>query len=620
MGLPYIVLTAALALSWVRAVIRTARAPADGLRPPGRWGWLAVLGAGAAPAVYMGLSEGFWPAVAGKSGSIGDIVFGAPDADRIGILDRLVGTYGVRDTPLALILGVGAALVAWGLAGPVDAPLRRRDVRSRLLTAAVVVVGARVLVAIGFSGALRAALILTGAALVGLTVWSVVLAARAPVIVTANRWFWIAVLVAGGVVGLVAAVTVDISGNGWRLWRSLLTVGAAPVVGLGAFHLLATPAPALRDLRVLRIVTQVATALVVLALASYLSGNLLTNLSDKGISTTFDNLGNRTDFVIQDASFSPSQPIREGIVVLVRNTFAVVIVGIPVTLLIGVVIGVARLSTNWLVNRAAALYVEILRNIPPLIVIIFFSQAVLLPLPRITEASEPLGMFVISNVRMAFPSIATTERGDLYGMVLVLGLIAAAVVARWRTRVWERTGADHHRVAWALGVFGAVAVVGWFALGGPWTVSLPRRDGRVITGGIRTLAPYVAVTAGLTLYTASHVAEIIRGSILAVPKGQTEAANALGLSAFQRYRFVILPQAMRIAIPALINQGLNFTKNSSLAIAVGYADITFGIFTMIGNANPAPQLLLILMGVYLGFSLLISVIGNAVNRRLELVS
>ena len=153
----------------------------------------------------------------------------------------------------------------------------------------------------------------------------------------------------------------------------------------------------------------------------------------------------------------------------------------------------------------------------------------------------------------------------------------------------------------------------------PISVSLPEVDGRIFTGGFGGLGAYFAVLIALVLYTASHVAEIVRGSILAVDRGQTEAANAIALTGFQRLRYVILPQAFRIALPPIINQYLNFVKNTSLAIAVGFAEITLVTFQAIGNGYPAPQLILTLMGAYLIFSLTISILVNILNRRLQLV-
>ena len=164
-----------------------------------------------------------------------------------------------------------------------------------------------------------------------------------------------------------------------------------------------------------------------------------------------------------------------------------------------------------------------------------------------------------------------------------------------------------------------VTVTAYVALDRPVRLSHPEVVGRSITGGVAMSIGYGAVVAGLVLYTSSHVAEIVRGSIQAVARGQTEAATALGLNAAQRLRFVVLPQASRIALPPLVNQCLNLTKNSSLAIAVGFAELSALTLVLIGQANPAPQMVLIMMAIYLAISLVISVIANVVNRRLQLV-
>jgi general L-amino acid transport system permease protein len=173
-------------------------------------------------------------------------------------------------------------------------------------------------------------------------------------------------------------------------------------------------------------------------------------------------------------------------------------------------------------------------------------------------------------------------------------------------------------VLWGGGLILVVAVVGYFALGGPVTLSRPEAGGRSIAGGASLNIPYVALTGALALYHGSHIAEIVRGSILAVPRGQTEAAQAIALTAFQRMRYVILPQAMRIMVPPLANQYLNLTKNSSLAVAIGYFDLTRITGQIIANGNPAPQMISILMVCYLALSLFISLIANIVNRSLSL--
>lgn len=380
--------------------------------------------------------------------------------------------------------------------------------------------------------------------------------------------------------------------------------------------------PFWRDVKVLRIVAQVAAGVGAVAFLWYLWNNLTTNLTEASVPTDFDFLAQPAGVTVTgNPDFQRSDPIWAIILVGIKNTFALAIVGIPLLTILGTLIGIARLSTNWLVRKAATVYVETLRNIPPLIVIIFTSSAVILSLPRIQEAATPLDLFVISNRFMAIPWVTAGDNSGAYLAVLGAGILASIVVWIWRTRKFDATGTPHHRFLWGTGTFLLFAIVGFFALGSPYTLSRPVVvDGRIIEGGYQTVGPYVAVLLALVIYTASHVAEIVRGSIQAVAKGQTEAANALALSSFQRLRFVVLPQALRIAIPPLINQFLNFTKNTSLSIAVAYAEVTLIVFQAIGNANPAPQLIIILMGAYLLFSLSVSLLINYLNRRLQLVT
>jgi general L-amino acid transport system permease protein len=297
-----------------------------------------------------------------------------------------------------------------------------------------------------------------------------------------------------------------------------------------------------------------------------------------------------------------------------------VVVGIPLLTIIGVLVGVARLSTNWLVAKAAGLYVEILRNIPPLLIIFFVFNAVVLRFPLLQESFNFADLVIVNNRYLAVVGLTAQPNFGPFLAVMGVAVIIAAVVWWWRTRRSERTGAHHHRFLWSLGVFSVISLLGFFVLGGPIGLSRPVLDGRALEGGFAGLAAYWAVLAALVLYTASHVAEIVRGSILAVPRGQSEAANAIALSSFQRLRYVVLPQAMRVAIPPIISQYLNFTKNTSLAVAIGYAELTRITFQLIGNGQPAPQMIALLMGGYLIFSLIISLVVNVVNRRMQLVT
>lgn len=377
--------------------------------------------------------------------------------------------------------------------------------------------------------------------------------------------------------------------------------------------------PFWRDVRVIRIVLQVLALAVVFAVIWVLGNNLRKELVERGLPTTFDFLDRPTGVTVADSGFDPGSPVRDALIVGVKNTFLVAIIGIPLLTILGTLIGVARLSTNWLVAKAATVYVETIRNIPPLLIIIFVFNALILQLPRPNDPATPLDWFVISNLKLVGPSMATSAGAGALWLIMLLGVVAAFAVAIWRTRYSERTGEHHHRVLFGLGAFVVFAIAGYFVTGRPISTSFPKVDGRIITGGFGGLGSYFALLAALVIYTASHVAEIVRGSILAVPRGQTEAANAIALTGFQRLRFVTLPQAFRIALPPIINQYLNFVKNTSLAIAIGFAEITLIAFQAIGNGHPAPQLILLLMAAYLLFSLTISVLVNILNRRLQLV-
>ena len=358
---------------------------------------------------------------------------------------------------------------------------------------------------------------------------------------------------------------------------------------------------------------------VVVGAFLYLGNNLRTELVAKGLPTDFSFLSQPTGVTISDSDFDPASPVWRALLVGIKNTFLLVIVGIPFLTILGTLIGVARLSTNWLVAKAAMVYVETLRNIPPLLIILFVFNAVILQLPPPRDPATPLDWFVISNLKITGPGFAASSGAAALLAIALLAVLAAVIVGIWRTKYSETTGHHSHRVLWGLGVFVAIVVVGYFFTGRPVQMSFPVLDGRLITGGFGGLGAYFAVLIALVMYTASHVAEIVRGSIQAVPKGQTEAANAIALSGFQRLRYVILPQAFRIALPPIINQYLNFAKNTSLAIAIGFAEITLITFQAIGNGYPAPQLILLLMGAYLLFSLTISLLVNILNRRLQLV-
>lgn len=375
--------------------------------------------------------------------------------------------------------------------------------------------------------------------------------------------------------------------------------------------------PVWRNVRVLRVLFQVAVLAVVCTFVLYLYTNLLTNLDRLGIGTGFGFLSQTAGFAISGSDFDPSERLWRAIVVGIKNTALVSLVGIVLATVIGVVVGVARLSTNWLVRRTAAAYVETLRNIPVLVIILFWYLAVVLRLPPIDQAVD-WRFLVLSNRGLVIVWLQRTGPLAVFLAILATGIIAAAVVAVWRTRRSGRTGEPHHRMLWVGGIILASLVVAYLAGGRPLGLSLPVRGDLGTERGFRLTPEYGAILIGLTVYTSSHIAEIVRGSILAVPRGQGEAANALGLSPFARLRHVVLPQATRIMIPPLANQYLNLTKNSSLGVAIAYPEVTRIVQIAIAQRAPAPQAVLVLMLVYLSFSLAISLVANIVNRRLAL--
>ncbi|HEX2028287.1 MAG TPA: ABC transporter permease subunit [Nitriliruptorales bacterium] len=385
----------------------------------------------------------------------------------------------------------------------------------------------------------------------------------------------------------------------------------------------AAPRPPLwRDVRVLRVVAQVAVVVAVALLLWFLWDNLTDNLRRQGIRTDLGFLDQATRFAIPDVTGSASFPFWRAMLTGVKNTALIGFVGIFLTTLLGVLVGVMRLSANWLVRRVAGIYVEALRNTPVLILILILFLAVVLRLPgNVSDAPTWGGTAVVSNRGIWVPWLeGEPGRAGWYWLVVAAALAATVAVAIWRTRRFELIGTPHQRFRWGAATFLAVLVVGYLALGAPFGLSLPERTTFGASGGIKLDTAYAALLVALVIYTASHIAEIVRGSILAVPGGQTEAARAVGLTEFQRMRYVVLPQAFRIMVPPLGNQYLNLVKNSSLAVAIGFYDMTRIAFIASSQGFPAPQVIAILMLLYLAFSLSISAVTNAVNRRLQLAT
>ena len=385
--------------------------------------------------------------------------------------------------------------------------------------------------------------------------------------------------------------------------------------------------PFWRDIRVLRVVGQIVAVIVVFGLLYFFYNNLVASFERQGLALNFDFLSNGTGFGINFyPEFDPASSVWQMTLVGIKNTFLSGFIGIILASIIGLIVGVSRLSENWLVARLATVYVELFRNIPPLVIIIFVGFALFTfgPFPIFRESWEfSIGgnnFLILNNNNWGIPGIAQTGSLTAFWIILAVGLITAVVVWRWRSRRFDATGQPHHRVLWSIGVMLGFLLFAYFVTGTPLEMSWPviSDDRRLFIGGFAMNWGFISLTVALSLYTASHIGEIIRGSILAVHGGQSEAANALALTAFQRYRFVVLPQALRIALPPTINQYLNLVKNTSLGTAVAYAEITALTKTSIGNGRPTFQSIIILMAIYLSFSLIISLILNIVNRRFTL--
>jgi general L-amino acid transport system permease protein len=372
--------------------------------------------------------------------------------------------------------------------------------------------------------------------------------------------------------------------------------------------------PPWRDVRAQRVAGQIAFVVVAVLVAREAFLNLEFGVERQAQDLSFGFLRSRAGFGIKEGiTYSPNDTVLRAFVVGIANTIRVALAGIVLASILGLIVGVARLSSNWLVRRAALVYVEAFRNTPVLIQIIFWWSAVFLALPAISRSVSIFGLVLVSNRAAAIPWLRPTEGAGVWAITVLAGSVAAVIVWVWRTRVNERTGEPHHRVLWAGGLFLAVALAG-FAGTGPLVADVPEALERGYRGGFQLTPEFAALLMGLVFYTAAFIAEIVRGSIQAVERGQKEAAEALGLSRFQQLRFVVLPQALRIAIPPINSQYLNLMKNSSLAIAIGYPEIASVSNTIINQKAHETQVLFLMMGTYLAISLAISLVMNVVNR------
>ncbi len=374
--------------------------------------------------------------------------------------------------------------------------------------------------------------------------------------------------------------------------------------------------PLWRDARALAWAFQLLVVAAVVAVVSWLADNYRTNTARQGIATNWRFLDQPAQFPIANSDFRQTQPVRDALVEGLANTLRLAITGIVLATVFGIVLGVARLSKNFVVRSAARAYVEFVRNVPLLVLLVLiFIGIVQNAFPRPND-SWVLGPFAVVNVRGA--SAIWYEGGNWRAVAsVVVAVIATLLVVRWRRGVADRTG-HPARTGLYGGVIGvAVLVVAWVALG--LGVTTPELAGSRVTGGITMTPAYFASLLALVGYTSSHIAEIVRGSIQAVPRGQTEAADALALSGFQRLWHVVLPQALRIGVPPIGNQYLNLAKNSSLAAVISFPELTQVTKLTVASGSPAVPAYALLLAIYLVLSLVISFVVNLANRHVAIV-
>ncbi|MBA4788225.1 MAG: amino acid ABC transporter permease [Rhizobiales bacterium] len=408
--------------------------------------------------------------------------------------------------------------------------------------------------------------------------------------------------------------------------------------------------PALRSA-----VIQVSLAILLIWMAWSFFANAQANLARQGIASGFGFLDNSAGFGITQTLIPYSESMSYGRAFLVGllNTLLVAVLGVILATIIGFLVGVARLSENVVIRALASAYVEVTRNLPPLFQILFWYLAVLstMPNPRqgwafglqpllnaLSNGASALGMTSLADGLKALagdvstPGVFLSNRGlvvprpvfepdfNIIFGVFIAGAVVAWLVARWARVRRERTGQPFPTFWVGLALVVLPALVAGFVLGWPMTFEKPELRGFNFAGGVRVIPEFVALLVALSIYTAGFIAEIVRAGILAVSKGQTEAAKSLGMRSGPTLRLIIIPQAMRVIVPPLTSQYLNLTKNSTLGVAVGYPDL-FAVFagTTLNQTGQAIEIIAMTMAVYLTISILTSVLMSLYNKRVALV-
>ena len=379
--------------------------------------------------------------------------------------------------------------------------------------------------------------------------------------------------------------------------------------------------PFWRNVRVIRVLSQIAFAILVAAVAGVLYSNMQHGLESRGLWGGFGFLRLEAGFDIGEGiTYAPSDSYARAFLVGVVNTLRVTAVGIVLATILGVVAGVARLSSNWLVNKMASVYIESIRNTPLLVQLFVWYFAVIMKLPRVKESIVLPGSAFISNRGAALPWPVPTASFGSWSYFLIAATAVAVVLWIVRARGQRRTGHPAFSLLWVGIAFVAFAVLGWFLVPGePLVLDVPSLQGLNYQGGLTLTPEFTTLLVGLVVYTGAFIGEVVRAGILAVPRGQIEAARAVGLNEMQVLRLVTFPQALRIIIPPLTSQYLNLAKNSSLAVAIGFPDLFSVAGTIFNVTGRSVQVIVMIMAGYLSMSLFTSLLMNVYNRHVQLV-
>jgi general L-amino acid transport system permease protein len=366
---------------------------------------------------------------------------------------------------------------------------------------------------------------------------------------------------------------------------------------------------------------QVLFVAVIVALGAFLVHNTVVNLRRQNIASGFGFLDREAAFGIGESliAYSPADTYARAFLVGLLNTLYVAGLGIVLATILGTVMGIARLSGNWLIRKLAQIYVETFRNIPLLLQLFFWWGLLreMAPAPR--QAWQLLPDVFVSNRGIVFPAPDPNPAYSWMALAFFVGVVATIVIARWARRRQAGTG-QQFPIGWVgLGLVVGLPVVVFLLCGAPLTLNRPELRGFNFAGGHAVSPEFAALLLGLVIYSGAFTAEIVRAGILAVSWGQSEAAMALGLKPGQRMRLIVLPQALRVIIPPMTSQYLSITKNSSLAVAIGYPDLVSIANTTINQTGQAVEGIAMIMAVYLTISLIISLLMNLYNRSVALV-